>query len=151
MIYFLIYLFLEVLLSTQISTAIGGLNTFFEILFSAFLGMMILANFKSTLVENLQSAASGKIDLLQFQKLNIFTLLGAILLIVPGFLTDILGIIMQFSVVTSMFVNRFSAQSHNQNQNTYNHSNIDFENKTKTKEDSDVIDVEIITDSISKS
>ncbi len=150
MIYFLIYLFLEVLLSTQISASIGGLNTFFEILASAFFGMVILANFKSTLVENLQSAASGKIDIGQFQKLNIFTLLGAILLIVPGFLTDILGIIMQFSVFTSMFVNRFSAQSHNQS--TYNSSNINFEkpNNQKTKEDEDVIDVEIITDTISK-
>jgi 2-isopropylmalate synthase/UPF0716 protein FxsA len=136
MIYFLVYLFLEVLISVNISSIIGGINTFFEILLSAFIGISILINFRKTLVENMTAVSYSCIDLNQFQKLNLFTLIGAILLIVPGFLTDIIGILMQFSVVTSMFVNRYNVKSNQCNHN-YTQENI--------KKDSDVIDVEIIT------
>ncbi len=137
MIYFLVYLFLEVLISVNISSAIGGLMTFFEIILSAFIGISILINFRKTLVANLTSVSYNVIDLQQFQNLNLFTLFGAILLIVPGFLTDILGILMQFSILTTMLVNRYQVKSHHQN-------NI-YENK-QTQKDSDVIDVEIIGD-----
>ena len=144
MIYFIGYLFLEVLISVNISSAIGGLATFFEILLSAFIGISILINFRKTLVENLTSVSYNCIDLKQFQNLNLFTLIGAILLIVPGFMTDILGVVMQFSVLTSMFVNRYNVKSGNCNTNTqenFRQNNI--------QRDSDVIDVEIISDNSS--
>ena len=136
MVYFLVYLFLEVLISVNISSAIGGLITFVEILFTAFIGIAILVNFRQTLVENFQAVSYHQIDLEQFQKLNLFTLLGAIFLIVPGFFTDILGLVMQFSVFTSMFVNRYNVKSKSKN---HNYENIN------TQKDSDVIDVEIIS------
>jgi 2-isopropylmalate synthase/UPF0716 protein FxsA len=135
--YFLIYLFLEVLVSVNISSAIGGLATFFEILLSAFIGISILINFRQTMMENLTAVSYSCIDLEQFQKLNLFTIFGAILLIVPGFLTDILGILFQFSVFTNMAVNRYNVKS--------GKCNTDFKQKNNTK-DSDVIDVEIISD-----
>ena len=133
--YFLIYLFLEVIVSVNISSAIGGLSTFFEILLSAFVGISVLINFRKTLVENMTAVSYNCIDLNEFQRLNLFTLIGAILMIIPGFLTDIMGALMQFSVITSMFVNRYNAKS--------NHCNASYK-ETNTK-DSDVIDVEIIT------
>jgi 2-isopropylmalate synthase/UPF0716 protein FxsA len=140
MLYFFAYLFLEVLVSVQISSAIGGLATFFEILFTAFVGISILINFRKTLVENMSAVSYNCIDLEQFQKLNLFTLIGAILLIIPGFLTDILGTLLQFSALTSMIVNRYRVKSGKCN-TSYNEEQI---NKQK---DSDVIDVEIISDS----
>jgi len=136
MIYFLLYLFLEVIVSVQISSAIGGLATFFEILLSAFVGISIVVNFRKNLVENMTAVSYNCIDLEQFQRLNLFTLIGAILLIVPGFLTDILGILLQFSVFTSMIVNRYNVKS--------GKCNSSFEEKNHIKKDSDVIDVEII-------
>ncbi len=138
MIYFIIYLFLEVMVSVNLSSAIGGLNTFFEILISAFLGIYFIANFKNTLMENLSAVSYNYIDLQEFQRLNIFAIIGAILLIIPGFMTDILGVLLQFSVFTSMLVNRFSAKYHTQNQNN------------KNEKDNDVIDVEIIEHNSSK-
>ncbi len=42
MIYFLIYLFFEVIVSVNIASAIGSLATFFEIIGSALLGFIIL-------------------------------------------------------------------------------------------------------------
>lgn len=138
MLYFLLYLFLEVLLSVNISSAIGGLATFFEIIFTALIGIAILINFRKTLVENMSAVSYNCIDLEQFQRLNLFTLFGAILLIIPGFLTDIIGILMQFSVFTSMLVNRYNVKS-----GSCKTQNNKYNNLTK---DSDVIDVEIISD-----
>lgn len=140
MIYFLIYLFLEVIIFVNISSAIGGLATFFEILLSAFLGLIILINFKATLAENLRAVSYNCIDLRQFQSLNLFTILGAILLILPGFLTDIIGILLQFSVFTTMLVNRYNIKS--------NKCNTKYEKNNREK-DTDVIDVEIISDNSS--
>ena len=138
MFYFLGYLFLEVLISVNISSAIGGLATFLEIILSALIGIAILVNFRATLVENLRSVSSQTIDLVQFQKLNLFTLFGAILLVVPGFFTDILGILLQFSVLTSMIVNRYHVKSSGYKEN--------FEQNNNIQKDHDVIDVEIISD-----
>jgi 2-isopropylmalate synthase/UPF0716 protein FxsA len=137
MLYFILYLFLEVLLSVNISSYLGGLITFLEIMFSAFLGIVILINFKSTFRENLTAVSYNCIDLHEFQRLNIFTLLGAILLILPGFLTDILGMFMQFNVFTSMIVNRYGVKSQS--------CKTDFQ-KNNIQKDSNVIDVEIISE-----
>jgi len=137
MLYFLLYLFLEVLISVEISSAIGGLATFFEILLSAFIGISILINFRKTLIENMTAVSYNCIDLEQFQRLNLFTLIGAILLIIPGFLTDIVGILLQFSAFTSMIVNHYHVKSRNCN-TSFKEENI------YVKKDSDVIDVEVI-------
>jgi len=142
MLYFVVYLFLEVLISVNISSSIGGLMTFLEIIMTAFIGISILLNFRKTLVENLTAVSYNCIDLEQFQKLNLFTLIGAIFLIMPGFLTDIIGILMQFSVITSMFVNRYNVKSGSCN-TSKNYENIN------TQKDPNVIDVEIINDNTS--
>ncbi|WP_294962125.1 FxsA family protein [Sulfurimonas sp.] len=144
MIYFVIYLFLEVLVSVNISSYIGGLLTFFEIVLTAFIGISILVNFRTTLLNNITAVSYHAIDLREFQRLNLFTIIGAILLIIPGFMTDILGSLMQFSVFTSMLVNRYNIKSGN-----YKPSNNqeDIQNIQKNiQKDSDVIDVEIISD-----
>jgi UPF0716 family protein affecting phage T7 exclusion len=138
MIYFLVYLFLEVIISVNISSAIGGLATFLEILVSALLGILILMNFKETIVENMKAVSYNCIDLQEFQRLNLFTLFGAFFLIVPGFLTDIIGVLLQFSAITSMIVNRYNVKSSHCNTSV-------FEEEKKYKKDNDeVIDVEII-------
>ena len=141
MIYFILYLFLEVLTSVNISSAIGGLATFFEILLSAFIGISILVNFRTTLLQNITAVSFNAIDLKEFQKLNLFTIIGAIFLIIPGFLTDIIGAFMQFSVFTSMIVNRYNVKSGNEKIN-----NVYESGQTNRQKDSDVIDVEIIND-----
>ncbi len=144
MIYFVLYLFLEVLISVNISSSIGGLATFFEIVATAFIGISILINFRSTLLQNITAVSYHAIDLQEFQKLNLFTIIGAILLIIPGFFTDIIGAVMQFSVFTSMIVNRYNVKSSNYKPNS---DAQDIQNlNNKIQKDSNVIDVEIISD-----
>ena len=133
MFYFLIYLFLEVVVSVEISSAIGALMTFFEIIATAAIGILILANFRATFVKNLTAVSYSCINLEEFEKLNLFTVIGAIFLILPGFLSDIIGLLLQFSVFTTMLVNYYNVKS----------------GKCKTdikKKEDDVIDVEIISE-----
>ena len=101
------------------------------------IGIAILMNFRTTFMQNLQAVSMQRIDLKEFQKLNLFTIIGAIFLILPGFLTDIIGILLQFSVITSMFVNQYNVKSTNYK------TQDDFK-----KKDDDVIDVEVISDAI---
>jgi len=139
MIYFLVYLFLEVIVSVKIASAIGGVWTFVELIASALAGFIILANFRGTLAENIRALNQARIDPLEFQQLNLFTILGAILLILPGFLTDFVGILLQFSVVSKMLVNRFVAKSKQDSSDTH-----------YTQKDDHVIDVEIVSDDADK-
>ena len=132
--YFLLYLFIEVIVSVNISSYLGGFTTFLEIMLSAFLGISLLVNFKQTLMENFSAVSRGSIGIQDFQKLNLFTLLGAILLVIPGFFTDILGVLLQFGTLTTMIVNRYNVKSTDR-----------FNQKTNQTKDSDVIDVEIIS------
>jgi len=144
MLYFVLYLFLEVMISVNISSQIGGFYTFLELVASAFVGFVLLVNFRATLFENMQAFSMERIDVQEFQRLNIFAVLGAVLLILPGFLTDIFGVLLQFSVVTKMLVNRFTAKSTHQKGRRYTHTQIHEE------KDDDVIDVEIISSDSNK-
>lgn len=130
MISFLIYLFLEVMVTTQIASRIGGVATFIEIISSAAVGIVILLNFRHTLSENIRALQSRQIDTEGFMQRNLMGVLGAILLILPGFLGDAVGLLMQFTLVAKLLINRFSRKYVKPNQ----------------PKDDYVIDAEIIDD-----
>ena len=140
MLYFLVYIFLEVIISVNISSAIGGLVTFLEIIISGFIGVSLLMNFKSNFRENLNAVSYDCMNLKQFQNLNLFTLIGAIFMVLPGFFTDILGALMQFSVFTTMLVNSYNVKFAKCN------TNFDTNQTNNVEKESNVIDVEIIND-----
>lgn len=79
------------------------------------------------MMATMQALANGEISVEEFESMNLYILLGAILLIIPGFFTDILGILLQFGVFSRFIARKI------------------FKLKSKRDmEDSDVIDVEII-------
>jgi UPF0716 family protein affecting phage T7 exclusion len=133
MLYFLLYLFFEVLVSVEISSVIGPFWTFAEIVVTALVGIFILINFRTTFMQNLTAVSYNCINLEEFQRLNLFTLIGAILLILPGFLSDIIGMLLQFSVFTQMLVNHYGVKSRTCK-------------REKKQKDENVIDVEIISE-----
>lgn len=144
MIYFVLYLFLEIMVSSTISSALGGLLTFVEVIVSALIGIFLLQNFKYALMENMMDLARGNINQQDFMRLNIFMALGAVLLIIPGFLTDIIGILLQFEFFGLLMAKKFIKRgSSKKNDDPF--QNTDFRNQNK--KDDDVIDVEIIDDS----
>ncbi|HEX5710278.1 MAG TPA: FxsA family protein [Sulfuricurvum sp.] len=137
MIYFLIYLFLEVLLTVEVASKIGGLMMFSEIVLSALLGIIILFNFRATLVLNIMELKERRLDANGFYKRNLFSLLGAILLILPGVLTDVIGVSIQFYLLITLIISQFMPKYPQQNTP---------KNPTYSKDDN-VIDAEIISDS----
>jgi 2-isopropylmalate synthase/UPF0716 protein FxsA len=134
MIYFLIYLFAEVVLTVEVASRIGGLAMFLEIIASAFLGIFILMNFRHALAENLDALRTRQIDMQGFSNRNISGLLGSLLLILPGILSDLIGALMLVFLLGTLIINRFTRK-------------YPTENTTQTQQKDDyVIDAEIIDD-----
>ncbi len=134
--YFLVYLFLEVMVTVKLSSYIGGFATFLEIILSALLGFVLLINMRLTVMQNLQALLKGEISPASFQRLNLWAFVGALLLILPGFLGDIIAICMQFGTLTTLFSGKV-LHSEEQEHFTYTQPR---------RNDSDIIDVEIIED-----
>lgn len=128
--YFLLYLFFEVIISVNLFSQLGGLGSFIEIILSAFIGFILLINFRYTLGESFAALRAQNISPQTFKTLNILTILGAFLLILPGVLSDILGVLMQFGFVSTFIKNRFIKPK---NQNNFS-----------PKDDDEIIDVEVI-------
>lgn len=111
--------------------------TFLEIIFTAIAGSILLANFRVTLFESMQALQERSISMRDFQRLNAFTLLGAILLLLPGFFTDIIGVLLQFSFFATLFAKKF----------LHVRQEPDIYNSNQRQIDDDIIDVEIIDES----
>jgi len=133
------------MVSTSIASALGGFLTFIEIIATAFIGVFILKNFKYSLSSNIQDLTQGKITQEEFIQKNMGNALGAILLIIPGFFTDILGVLLQFGVLT-MIVGKifsFKTPSNPNSANTQFYYESQFR-QTKKGESNEIIDVEVI-------
>ena len=133
---FLIYFFLEVLTTIEVGSYLGGIGTFFEIIFSAILGVFILFNFNSSLKDNLSSISRMETTPDKVLTSTIFSLIGAIFLIIPGILTDAIGLLMQFNIIATIFGKIIAKSIINLNQKR------SYQNKYKHKRE-DIIDVEI--------
>jgi len=142
------------MVSSSIASSIGGLNTFFEIIISAIVGIFILQNFKFSLTQSIQEARMGNITQEEFIKTNVAKALGAVLLIIPGFFTDFIGIALQFGFLTMIFSKIFKfkqpnkEQDINQNYNSsFSYSQTNYNNTTyKGVKNEEIIDVEVIDD-----
>ncbi len=135
MVFVLLYILLETLITVNIASRIGGLATFVEIVVSAFIGLFLLTNFRYTLANNAMMLFSKEIDADEFMKSNIYSFVGAVLLIVPGFFSDMLGVLLQFSVVGTFFARKIFKIKPKQENNfrTY-----------KGETDESIIDVEVV-------
>ena len=127
----LFFLLLELMVTISLAGKFGVLNTFFEIVLSGLLGVVILMNFKKVFMESLVAVMNLQVSLKQIIAGNFLALVGAVLLIIPGFLTDFIGLLLQIGYIKNIFVTRMKAPQ--KQEKNYTH-----------KGDNDVIDVEII-------
>ena len=130
-----IYLFLEVLITYEMIDFLGVFGFVLEIVLSAILGFFILMNYRFFLGDALVRLRERAISYEAFVGSNVFRILGAILLILPGGLTDILGILMQFSALGFLAVKPFMKKP------TSDSAFFDTNNKSQKSE---IIDVEVI-------
>ncbi len=141
MIYFILYVFLETLISVNVFSQLGGLGAFVEIMGTAFLGALFLANFRATLAQSLQALAQRNLTPEGLSQISLFTVIGAFLLILPGVFSDILGLALQFSAVATLVSKRFAPPQNFPAQRRHDTSVIDVEvieesqNKRELKKD----------------
>ena len=123
--YFLVYLFLEILFSYEFARIFTPFGLFLEVIFSAIVGFSIFRNLQFSLALDMQRVLKREVSEEEFMTMGLFRMIGAVFLIIPGVLTDILGILFLFEPSARMVAKKI------------------FPPKPKDIYD-DIIDVEII-------
>ena len=133
------FLLLELYLSLKIGETIGFFWSVVWIVLSFVLGVVLLQRSPHTILSNIQAVQKGKLNVEKFNNASISYFVGSILLIIPGVLSDFLGVVALAYTFYLQFIAKITPEQTN--------------NYTK-KGDDNVIDVEIIdehTDSNSRS
>ncbi len=138
MIYILLFLIFELFLSLEVGSNIGFLWSVIWIVGSFMIGMGLIQNAHTTMRSNMQSLKQGKLNMKSFHDSATSYFLGAILLIVPGVFSDILGLIALLYTFYLQFGGTISSSKYKTNINNLN---------KQTQGDDDVIDVEVIESS----
>ena len=133
MIYFLIYLFLEIFFSYEFMRIFTPLGFFFEVLATAIYGVIAIRNLQFSMIETFQKVLYRQIDSDEFVSIGLFKFVGAVLIFIPGFFSDILGFLLMYEPFAIWFARKFLKPK---NRDVY----------YGKKDSDDVIDVEIIED-----
>jgi UPF0716 family protein affecting phage T7 exclusion len=128
------YLFLEIYFSLKMLEVIGAFWATIWTIGTIILGSVLLKNSPYAILGNMQSLHQGKLDLQKFHDATTSYFLGSLLLIVPGVVSDFMGVLALFYTVYLQFVAKITPEQPNNYQNT--------------KGDDDVIDVEIVDEHI---
>ena len=123
-------LLLELFLSLKVGENIGFIWSALWIIASMLLGFRLLQSSSLSMMGNLNAVRSGKLSMKNFQNAATFYVLAAILLIVPGVLSDFLGLIALAYTLYLQLVAKITPEQTN--------------NNFKKQGDEHVIDVEII-------
>lgn len=127
MIFLLVYFIIEFLVSLKVGITIGFGWSVVWVIITSFLGVFLLRLSPYAVMESFSKIASGRLNIMSAQNIAISYILGAILLIIPGVFSDILGIIL---LCYTIYLRLFATIPTKQNY--------------KKEGDDDVIDVEII-------
>ena len=138
MVYLIPFFFIELYMSLSVGENIGFLWSVIWIIGSFTLGMGLIQNGAITMKKSMASMSAGKLNMKSFHDSATSYFLGALLLMIPGVFTDILGII--------SLLYTFYLQIGGTIPSSKNKTNINNINK---QGDEDVIDVEIIESSSS--
>ena len=122
------FLIAELILSLKVVETIGALWSVVWILGTIFFGIALLKYSQNAIFGSLDAVARGKLDLQSFQNASMAYMLGAILLIIPGILSDTLGAMALLYTLYLQFVAKITPEKPQFNQ----------------EGDDDVIDVEVI-------
>ena len=126
---------LEIFLMIKIGTEIGALNTVAVIFLTAIIGIYYAR------IQGIQTLRSGIINLYQ-NKVPIYELISgasiaiaALLLIVPGFFTDLIGFLLLIPITRNLILKSVFKNSTSTNKTKKNNNTIDGEIINKDKDE----------------
>jgi len=125
------FLLLELYFSLKVGENIGFMFSALWIVMSMIVGIRVLKFSSLSIMGNMSAVSRGKLSMQSFQNASTAYLIGAIFLIIPGVLTDFLGVLALVYTLYLQFVAKITPE------------------KTKFTEDKgeeNVIDVEIINE-----
>ncbi|SFV91071.1 hypothetical protein MNB_SV-4-625 [hydrothermal vent metagenome] len=125
------YLFLEIYFSLKMLEVIGAFWATVWTIGSMVLGTALLKNSPYAMLGNMQALHRGKLDIRKFQDATTSYLTGALLLILPGVVSDFMGVAALIYTVYLQFIAKITPERNNTDDFTH-------------KGENDVIDVEII-------
>jgi len=131
LIYFLGYLFLEILFSYEFAKFFTPFGLFLEVILTALAGITIIRTLNFSMYESMQRVMRREISEEEFISIGLFKLIGAVLLFIPGVFSDMVGLLLMFEPFAKWFAKKFFKR-----QTVY--TDIYDSN------DADIIDVEII-------
>lgn len=101
-------------------------------------------------MSSIAKARAGEMTQQEFIKTNVGRAIGAIFLIIPGFLTDMVGILMLIGILPLLITKLFHFKQPNQTNgfpSDFNAKQTNFNNTTyKGSINDEIIDVEVIDD-----
>jgi len=122
------FLIAELILSLKVIEMIGAMWSLVWIIGTIFIGTTLLKNSQYAILGSMTAVSKGKLDIRNFQNASMAYMVGALLLIVPGILSDTFGVLALGYTLYLQFVAKITPEKQNFNQ----------------KGDDDVIDVEVI-------
>ena len=104
---FVVVTLAEIYVLVTVGQAIGGLSTVLLVIITAFIGSRLLKQQGwSTMAKAQQSIADGRTPALEMFE-GVVILVSGVLLLTPGFITDILGLLGLMPWSRSYFINHF--------------------------------------------
>jgi len=128
------FILAELYLSLTVVDELGAGLSVVWIIGSIFVGITLLKNSQYTIATGFENVARGKLELRKFQNASMAYVFGSIFIIVPGIITDVLGLFLMLYTVYLQFVATITPEQQ------INRDKIN----TNKKGDDNVIDVEII-------
>jgi UPF0716 protein FxsA len=128
---FVVVTLAEIYVLVSVGQAIGGLSTVLLVIITAFIGSSLLKQQGwSTMAKAQQSMSEGRTPAIEMME-GVVILVSGILLLTPGFLTDVLGLLGLMPWSRSYFINHFLEKNA---ERVFKQRNSVFINRTKGNE-----------------
>ena len=119
---FLLLPIIELIIFIEVGSFIGSFNVIISIIFTIFLGYYLIKSKIKNITFSMMSISNIQ-DMYQQYESSIYSFLAGVLLIVPGYLTDLIGLILLLPFLRPQLSNYFNFKRQSDRSNS-NKSNI---------------------------
>ena len=121
---FLLLPIIELIIFIEVGSYIGSFNVIISIIFTIFLGYYVIKSKIKNISFSMMSIPNIQ-DMYQQYESSIYSFFAGILLIVPGYLTDLIGLLLLLPFLRPQLSNYFNFKHHSRRSNTNKNNIID--------------------------